>query len=72
MRGKTDKCMVVLDMYEALLSGEGIDKKEYIEKYNISIPTFCRYILVVRRFFAERKGEKLVYRRIYNRYYLED
>ncbi len=72
MRGTTDKCVVVLDMYEALSERGGIEKKAYLEKYGISVPTFCRYLSTVRNYFAEKKGKKVVYRKDNNIYCLED
>lgn len=43
----------------------------FIERHNISIPTFKRYISEIRDFLCEKKcGEELIYDRVSNTYFI--
>ena len=58
-------------MYDSLLAGGSVNLEEAREHYNISVPTFRRYIALLRDFFGEVHSKNLVYDRANNRYVLE-
>ncbi|MBO6264110.1 MAG: hypothetical protein J6N93_07605, partial [Clostridia bacterium] len=57
---KDKKCYHILTMYETLCQGGNVDLKGCCEKFGISAVTFRRYIALLKEFFKDDKGLKLV------------
>lgn len=66
-----DKSVIILDMYDLLISGGSVKKNELIAKYEISIPTFFRYITLLRHFLRSRHGKDIVYNRKEKIYFIK-
>lgn len=67
------KSQIVLDMYDELLSGKRITINEIINKYNISLRTFQRYIAEINAFFCNKfSNQKVVYDYLNKEYYLKN
>ena len=64
------KSYVVLHMYDAFTKGEPVTLEVYCESYSISIPTFRRYIALLRDYFMETYSYDLVYSKAKNMYFL--
>ncbi|MBQ2909057.1 MAG: hypothetical protein IKC33_01315 [Clostridia bacterium] len=56
-----NKSYVLLLMCEDLKKGKPIRFDECLQKYKISVPTFRRYIAVLRDFFIEELGKEIIY-----------
>lgn len=56
-----NKSYVLLRMYDTLHNGAGIRIAECCGKYEISIPTFRRYIAFLRGYFNEVCGKEILY-----------
>ena len=56
-----NKCYVLLDLYSTLINGGEISITECCNEYNISIPTFRRYIACLRNYCLEKEGKEIVY-----------
>lgn len=65
-----NKSFAILYLYEKLKNGEVITIEECCEEYQISIPTFRRYVRTLRDFFWEQHAQKIVYDREQKAYYL--
>jgi len=48
------KSIIILNIYDDLLSGKIVDATICCERYDISIATFYRYITVIRHFVKEK------------------
>lgn len=48
------KSQIILDMYDELLAGKRMAINEIINKYNISLRTFQRYIAEINAFFLQQ------------------
>ncbi len=65
-----NKSFAVLYLYEKLKRGERIYISSCCEEYQISIPTFRRYVSTLREFFGEQHAQKIFYDREQKAYYL--
>ncbi|MBQ8884993.1 MAG: hypothetical protein IJY62_01270 [Clostridia bacterium] len=66
-----EKSYVILCMYEELLKGNPLCIDNCLVEYRISVPTFRRYLALLREFFAERHGADIRYDKTEKGYYLE-
>ena len=55
-----NKTIVILNIYEDLLEGKVINMCECCVLYGISVPTFYRYLNVIRNYAMERHGREIV------------
>ncbi len=68
-----NKSQIILKMYDSLIRNYGIKINDYINKYNISLRTFQRYIAEINAFlFNEFKNQVVNYDHENKIYYLED
>ncbi|MBO5866450.1 MAG: hypothetical protein J6Q55_00150 [Clostridia bacterium] len=65
------KSYAVLQMYDSLLEGKTLNIADCMANYNISVPTFRRYISLLRAFLVEQHAISLLYDRSNGTYYLE-
>ncbi|MBQ8884994.1 MAG: hypothetical protein IJY62_01275 [Clostridia bacterium] len=56
-----NKSYVILCMYEDLIGGKTLRIKDCQTEYSVSVPTFRRYIALLREYFAERRAVDIVY-----------
>ena len=64
------KSYVVLRLYDAFMKGEPVEIETCCTAYNISVPTFRRYIALLRDYFIEEYNYDLLYSKSKNYYYL--
>ena len=55
-----DKTTVILNIYDDLLEGKVINMCSYCVDYGISVPTFYRYMNVIRNHAMERRGVDII------------
>ncbi|MBQ2715001.1 MAG: hypothetical protein IJF76_05185 [Clostridia bacterium] len=55
--------MIVLCMYDDIFEYGEITVKECVEKYNISLSTFYRYLKVLSKYVKQRRFYNVVYDR---------
>ena len=65
------KCYAVLCMCEDLTKGKILMIENCLSEYEISVPTFRRYISLLRIYFAERCCMELIYDKQLKGYRLE-
>ena len=56
-----NKSYVLLCMCEKLQSGCGLQIEDCCNEYGISVPTFRRYIAILRNFFIEKYNSEIKY-----------
>ena len=56
-----NKSYVLLCLYEKLQSGKGIQIETCCKEFGISVPTFRRYISILRDFFWEKHNSEIKY-----------
>lgn len=56
-----NKSYVLLLMCEDLKKGNPLRLEECLQRYGISVPTFRRYIALLRDFFMEVHGKEIKY-----------
>ncbi len=66
-----NKCYAVLCMCEDLTKGKTLTIENCLTEYEISVPTFRRYISLLRMYFAERHSTELIYDKNLKGYRLE-
>ena len=64
------KSYVVLHLYDAFTKGEPVTVEKCCKAYDISIPTYRRYIALLRDYFMEEYNYEIVYSKSRNTYYL--
>ena len=57
------KAKKVLYLYDSLKNGEEIQMLNFCNEYKVSIPTFRRYMSLIRDFLWEKYLEQVVYDR---------
>lgn len=68
-----NKSQIILKMYDSLIRKHNIKVNDYINKYNMSLRTFQRYIAEINAFlFNEFKNQIVSYDYENKFYYLED
>ena len=55
------KNYILLQMYDALRSGMGLNINDCCNRYAISVATFRRYIAFLRSYFLENYGREIIY-----------
>ncbi len=55
------KNYILLQMYDALRSGVGLNINDCCNRYAISVATFRRYIAFLRSYFFENYGREIIY-----------
>lgn len=55
------KSYVLLCMYEKLKKGENINIDRCCNEFDISVPTFRRYMSALRNFLCENQNKEIVY-----------
>ena len=66
-----NKCYAVLCMCEDLMKEKTLTIENCLAEYAISVPTFRRYISLLRMYFAERHSTELIYDKNLKGYRLE-
>ena len=66
-----NKSYAVLCMCEDLMKGKTLTIENCLAEYAVSVPTFRRYISLLRMYFAERHSTELVYDKKVKGYRLE-
>ncbi|MBQ4587061.1 MAG: hypothetical protein IJB13_04650 [Clostridia bacterium] len=56
-----NKSYVLLLMCENLKKGNPLRLEECLQRYGISVPTFRRYIALLRDFFMEELSKEIIY-----------
>ncbi|MBQ4268094.1 MAG: hypothetical protein IJB97_00420 [Clostridia bacterium] len=56
-----NKSIVVLAMYDRLADGRNLKLEQCIAEYRISLPTFRRYLALLRDYCLEAHGREIVY-----------
>lgn len=62
----------VLRLYELLKQGKEIKMENFCNEYKVSIPTFRRYISLLRDFMWETSLEEIVYDKIKKVYVIKE
>ena len=65
-----NKSYTLLSLYDDLLCGKAIYIERCCAEFAISVPTFRRYLCLLRSFLWEEKGLELVYDRQEEAYYI--
>ena len=66
-----NKTTVILNIYEDLLEGKIINMCECCVVYGISVPTFYRYLNVIRNHAMERHGREILCSQEKSGYFME-
>ncbi len=66
------KAKKVLNMYDALIRGEEIKMQSFCSEHKISLPTFRRYMSLVRNFLWEKHLKDVVYDKEKLSYYIKN
>lgn len=56
-----NKSYILLQMYDALRSGSGLNINDCCNRYSISVATFRRYIAFLRLYFSETYSREIGY-----------
>ena len=56
-----NKTFIILCLCRKLENGETLKIKSICDEYEISVPTFRRYILLLRNFFSEFDASEIIY-----------
>ena len=61
----------VLIMYEILKEGKEINLETFCNEYKISVPTFRRYMCLIRDFLWEKNLQEVVYDKNKKAYFIK-
>jgi len=66
-----NKSYAILHIYTKLMDGNSIKSEECCNEYQISMPTFYRYLAFLRNYFCEELGAELIYDKKSEQYFLQ-